>query len=56
MEKLGFKFTRTKPFTYLDKNNNKVESRCYELTKEDYCKGINPDGKNNESYKNCCSF
>ena len=45
MEKLGFEFTYNKPFTYLDEFNNKVESKCYEVTREKYCRGVNADEK-----------
>lgn len=38
MEKLGFKFTKNKPSTYLDENNNLLESSCYEITREEYVK------------------
>lgn len=36
MEKLGFEFTKNKPSTYLDENNNLVACRCYEITREKY--------------------
>ena len=36
MEKLGFKYTHNKPSTYLDENNNIVESCCYCISKEEY--------------------
>lgn len=38
MEKLGFKFIKNKPSTYLDENNNIVESSCYEVTRDEYLK------------------
>lgn len=36
MEKLGFQFIKSKPSTYLDENNNLLESSCYEIIREEY--------------------
>jgi len=36
MEKLGFTFKGNKKSTYLDENNNIIESRCYSITGQEY--------------------
>lgn len=38
MEKLGFTYNGIKESSYLDENNNIVESCCYSVTKEEYLK------------------